>query len=42
VADQVLFLDEGAIVERGPADQVIGEPREERTRRFLQRVLEPG
>ncbi|MGW6334573.1 amino acid ABC transporter ATP-binding protein [Nocardia rhamnosiphila] len=42
VADQVLFLDEGVIVERGPADQVIGEPREERTRRFLQRVLEPG
>ncbi|WP_433490855.1 amino acid ABC transporter ATP-binding protein [Nocardia grenadensis] len=42
VADQVLFLDAGVIVERGPADQVIGEPREERTRRFLQRVLEPG
>lgn len=42
VADQVLFLDEGVIVERGPADQVIGEPREERTRRFLHRVLEPG
>lgn len=42
VADQVLFLDEGVIVERGPADQVIGAPREERTRRFLQRVLEHG
>ncbi|MCO1576823.1 amino acid ABC transporter ATP-binding protein [Crossiella sp. SN42] len=42
VADQVLFLDGGVIVERGPSAQVIGDPREERTRRFLQRILDPG
>ena len=42
VADQVLFLDGGVIVERGPSAQVIGDPREERTRRFLKRVLDPG
>lgn len=42
VADQVLFLDEGVIVERGPADQVIGDPQQDRTRRFLKRILEAG
>ncbi|WP_424187072.1 amino acid ABC transporter ATP-binding protein [Actinokineospora sp. G85] len=42
VADQVLFLDGGGVVERGPSAQVIGDPREERTRRFLTRVLDPG
>ncbi|WHT22471.1 amino acid ABC transporter ATP-binding protein [Crossiella sp. CA-258035] len=42
VADQVLFLDGGVIVERGPSAQVIGDPREERTRRFLKRILDPG
>ncbi|SDG66728.1 cystine transport system ATP-binding protein [Lentzea fradiae] len=42
VADQVLFLDGGVVVERGTPGQVIGDPREERTRRFLRRVLEHG
>ena len=42
VADQVLFLDGGVVVERGPAAQVIGAPQEDRTRRFLQRILEAG
>jgi len=41
VADRVLFMDEGVIVEEGPAAQVIGAPREERTQVFLQRVLDP-
>ncbi|MBD8608786.1 amino acid ABC transporter ATP-binding protein [Aeromicrobium sp. CFBP 8757] len=42
VADQVLFLDEGVIVERGSSAQVIGDPTQERTRQFLQRILDPG
>lgn len=42
VADQVLFLDGGVIVEKGPSAQVIGDPTEERTRRFLKRILDPG
>jgi cystine transport system ATP-binding protein len=42
VADQVLFLDGGVIVEKGPSAQVIGDPVEERTRRFLKRILDPG
>jgi len=41
VADKVLFMDGGYVVEQGPAAQVIGEPQEERTRTFLSRVLNP-
>ncbi|WP_029068748.1 amino acid ABC transporter ATP-binding protein [Jonesia quinghaiensis] len=41
VADRVLFMDGGVIVEEGPASQVISNPQEERTRQFLQRVLDP-
>jgi polar amino acid transport system ATP-binding protein len=39
VADRVVFMDGGVIVEQGPPAQVLGEPTHERTRRFLQRVL---
>jgi polar amino acid transport system ATP-binding protein len=42
VADKVLFMDAGVVVEEGPPEQVIGEPREERTRTFLSRVLNPA
>ena len=35
VADRILFMDGGVVVEEGPARQVIDHPREERTRRFL-------
>ena len=40
VADQVIFMDSGAIVEQGPARAVIEHPREERTRQFLARYSE--
>ncbi len=36
VADRVLFMDEGAIVEHGPAKQLFREPRSERLKQFLQ------
>jgi polar amino acid transport system ATP-binding protein len=39
VADRVVFMDAGSIVEQGPPERVIGAPAEERTRRFLQSVL---
>ncbi|MFB9684635.1 amino acid ABC transporter ATP-binding protein [Amycolatopsis plumensis] len=42
VADKVLFMDGGVVVEEGPPDQVIGNPREERTKEFLARVLNPN
>jgi len=41
VADRVVFMDGGVVVEDGHPDQVIGAPREARTREFLQRVLDP-
>jgi polar amino acid transport system ATP-binding protein len=37
VADQVIFMDGGLIVEQGPAREVIEHPREERTKQFLSR-----
>jgi polar amino acid transport system ATP-binding protein len=40
VGDRVVFMDEGVIVEEGPAKQVIDSPSEERTKRFLGLVLE--
>ena len=42
VADRVVFMDDGVIVEEGDAQQVIGSPANERTRRFLARVLDPA
>ncbi len=41
VADRVIFMDAGVIVEEGVPEQVIGTPTEERTKVFLQRVLDP-
>ena len=40
VADQVIFMDGGVIVEQGEAQQVIEHPREERTQQFLSRYAE--
>jgi polar amino acid transport system ATP-binding protein len=42
VADEVCFLKNGKIVERGPASQVISAPQHDDTRDFLQRVHEAG
>lgn len=42
VADQVCFLDAGVVLERGTPDEVFGAPREERTQRFLPRIVEAG
>jgi polar amino acid transport system ATP-binding protein len=42
IADRVCFLDEGVILEQGPPGQMFGEPREERTRQFLQRIMQAG
>jgi len=40
VADRVIFMDGGYIVEQGPPEEVLGNPREERTKQFLGLVLE--
>ena len=40
VADQVIFMDGGIIVEQGNPKDVIDHPKEERTRQFLARYSE--
>jgi polar amino acid transport system ATP-binding protein len=40
VADRVIFLDEGVVAEEGTPEQIFEEPREQRTRQFLDAVLE--
>ncbi|MGH2694001.1 MAG: amino acid ABC transporter ATP-binding protein [Actinomycetota bacterium] len=42
IADRVLFLDSGRIVEEGPPEGIFSEPRNPRTRQFLQRIIEAG
>lgn len=39
VADKVVFMDGGVVVEEGPPSEVLENPREARTRLFLERVL---
>ncbi|RQX16166.1 ABC transporter [Micromonospora ureilytica] len=41
VADRVVFMDGGVVVEQGPPQEVLGAPKHERTRAFLSRVLDP-
>jgi polar amino acid transport system ATP-binding protein len=40
VGDRVVFMDDGVIVEEGPAKEIIDKPKEERTKQFLGLVLE--
>jgi polar amino acid transport system ATP-binding protein len=42
VADRICFLDAGRILEQGPPSQILVAPREERTQRFLQRIIRAG
>jgi polar amino acid transport system ATP-binding protein len=42
VADTVVFMDEGQIVEQGTPEQIFTNPQEPRTRSFLSKVLEPA
>jgi len=42
IADRVCFLHEGSILECASPDRLFGNPREERTRQFLQRVVDSG
>jgi polar amino acid transport system ATP-binding protein len=42
VADRVVFIDDGVILEEGPPERVVGAPTHERTRAFLARLLDPA
>ncbi len=39
VADKVIFMDEGVVLEEGPPAQIFSKPKEERTRQFLSRII---
>lgn len=41
VADRVVFIDHGRVIEEGPPDRVLTAPAEQRTRDFLRRILHP-
>jgi polar amino acid transport system ATP-binding protein len=40
IANRVCFLDEGVILEEGPPEMIFSNPREQRTQRFLQRIVD--
>jgi polar amino acid transport system ATP-binding protein len=42
IASQVCFLEEGRIIEQAPPAELFTEPRDERTRRFLRRIVDAG
>jgi polar amino acid transport system ATP-binding protein len=42
IANRVCFLDKGRILEQGPPAQIFAEPREARTRQFLNSIIEAG
>jgi polar amino acid transport system ATP-binding protein len=42
VADRICFLDGGLILEQGPPEELLSQPREPRTQQFLQRIIEAG
>jgi polar amino acid transport system ATP-binding protein len=42
IADRVCFIDEGVIAEQGAADQIFKSPKHDRTRQFLQRIIDAG
>ena len=39
VANRVIFMENGVVVEEGPADEILSNPKQEATRRFLRRIL---
>jgi polar amino acid transport system ATP-binding protein len=42
IANRIGFLDAGVILEEGTPDEIFSSPREERTRRFLQSIIDAG
>ena len=39
IADRIVFMDAGVVVEEGPPRSVLDAPRHERTKKFLTRIL---
>ena len=42
VSSKVCFLHEGVIHEEGPPEQIFGDPQQERTKAFVQRIIDAG
>ena len=42
IASRVCFLDDGVILEEGPPERIFSAPQEERTKQFLQRIIDAG
>jgi polar amino acid transport system ATP-binding protein len=42
IANRICFLDAGVILEQGPPAEIFSSPRQERTQRFLQSIIEAG
>jgi polar amino acid transport system ATP-binding protein len=42
IANRIVFLDAGVILEQGPPSEILAAPKEARTRQFLQRVIKAG
>jgi polar amino acid transport system ATP-binding protein len=42
IANRIVFLDDGLILEQGPPSEILASPKEPRTRQFLQRVIKAG
>lgn len=42
VSDMVVFLEQGKLLEKGPPEQIFGDPKEPRTRQFLKQTIEAG
>jgi polar amino acid transport system ATP-binding protein len=42
IADRIVFLDDGLVVEEGPPERIFSEPEQPRTLEFLQRIIEAG
>jgi polar amino acid transport system ATP-binding protein len=42
IAHRICFLDEGVILEEGTPERIFSQPRQERTQRFLESIIEAG
>jgi polar amino acid transport system ATP-binding protein len=42
IANRICFLDEGVILEQGPPEEILRNPKEPRTQQFLERIIEAG
>lgn len=42
VSYMVVFLEQGRLLEKGPPEQIFGDPKASRTRQFLKQIIDAG